>query len=88
MAIILAEVTTFPPLVVYASNSIFPNLLPLVGTAFLPKEIIDPTALFVVIAGVLLEAGLAVKPPLKVEAVAVVAPLPVTTANVSFARLV
>ena len=49
----------------------------------LPKEIIDPKALFVVIAGLLLEAGLTVKPPLKVEAVDVLAPLPVTVANVS-----
>jgi hypothetical protein len=57
--------------------------LPFVGNAFLPKEIIDPIALLVVTAGVLLVAGLAVKPPLKVEATDVVAPLAVTVAKVS-----
>ena len=83
VAAITAEVVGFPPLELYPLNSNFPNLLPFVGNAFLPKEIIDPKALFVFIAGLLLEAGLTVKPPLKVEAVDVLAPLPVTVANVS-----
>ena len=59
------------------------NKLFLPCAVYNPKEIIDPIALLVVIAGSLLEAGLAVKPPLKVEAVDVVAPLPVTSAKSS-----